>query len=163
MRKRLMLTLVAAIALAALPASAQNQSQIEAVKRGQSCPGCNLFQGDFSLLERGNINLSNARLRQSNLSLSTLNRARFDGADMRDVEAYGGVFNRARFNGANLTNASFVGTYLQGANFTGASLQDTNLSGADLSGATGLTQAQINRACGDENTRLPSGLRIRAC
>lgn len=163
MKTRLMVVVAAIMATTALPALAQNQSQIEAVKRGGSCAGCNLFQGDFSLMERSGINLSNARLRQANLSLTTLNRVRFDGADLRDVEAYGGVFSNARFSGANLSNGSFVGAFLQGADFRGATLQGTNFSGADLSSASGLTQAQLNRACGDENTRLPSGLRIQAC
>jgi hypothetical protein len=29
--------------------------------------------------------------------------------------------------------------------------------------ATGLTQAQLNAACGDATTRLPRGLRIKGC
>ena len=29
--------------------------------------------------------------------------------------------------------------------------------------AVGLTQGQLNQACGDQNTVLPSGLRIPAC
>ena len=42
---------VAVFATAAPPALAQNASQIASVKRGASCAGCNLFQGDFSGLE----------------------------------------------------------------------------------------------------------------
>jgi hypothetical protein len=34
----------------------------------------------------------------------------------------------------------------------------TLLDGADLSGATGLTQDQIDIACGSADTRLPVGL-----
>ena len=88
--------------------------------------------------------------------------ARF-GADLRDVEGYGGVFSSSSFAGANLTNASFVGAYLEGANFSGATLSGTNLSGAQLARATGLTQSQLNQACGDASTVLPGSLRIRAC
>jgi uncharacterized protein YjbI with pentapeptide repeats len=92
-----------------------------------------------------------------------MNRASFTGADMRDVEAYGGVFTGASFSRANLANASFVGTFLSGADFRGANLQGTNFSGAEMRGAVGLSQAQLDRACGDGATQLPRGLRIPAC
>ena len=94
------------------PALAQNAGQIARVRAGQSCPGCNLFQGDFSYLEARGLNLSGARLRQANLSLSVMHRTRFTNAELSDVDAYGAVFSRARFGGANLTNARFVGTFL---------------------------------------------------
>ena len=154
---------VAVLATAVGPALAQNAGQIAGVRRGASCPGCNLFQGDFSGLEARGLNLSGARLRQADLSLSVMNRTRVSNADLRDVEAYGGVFSGSNFSGADLTNASFVGAYLRGANFSGAKLVGTNLSGADLSRATGLTQVQLNRACGDASTLLPGNLRIPAC
>src|SRR5690606_19477688 len=149
--------------LTALPASAQNASQISQVRRGASCPGCNLFQGDFAGRERGGLTLSGARIRQADISLSVMNRTNFRRADLRDVEAYGAVLSSSNFVGADLTNASFVGPYLEGAAFAGARLDGANLSGAQLSRATGLTQGQLNQACGDENTVLPSGLRIPAC
>ena len=155
--------IAAALMAAATPVLAQNASQIASVRRGASCPGCNLFQGDFSGLEARGLNLSRSRLRQSDLSLSVMNRTRFTGADLRDVEAYGGVFSSSNFAGANLTNASFVGAYLEGANFSGATLSGLNLSGAQLSRATGLSQGQLNGACGDASTVLPRGLRIPAC
>ena len=85
------------------------------------------------------------------------------GADLRDVEAYGAVFSSASFAGADLSNASFVGVHLQGANLRGARLSGTNLSGAEMDAARGLSQAQLNQACGDASTRLPAGLRIPAC
>lgn len=163
MKPILILATVTAMALTALPASAQNAGQIARVRGGASCSGCNLFQGDFSGLEARGLNLSNSRLRQSDLSLSIMNRTRFTNADLRDVEAYGGVFSGSNFSGANLTNASFVGTYLEGANFSGATLTGTNFSGASLARATGLTQSRLKQACGDEATRLPGGLRIPRC
>lgn len=163
MKPVLVLTAAAALLASALPASAQNPGQIERVRGGASCPGCNLFQGDFAGLEVSGLNLSGARLRQADMSLSVMNRTRFSGADMRDLEAYGAVFSGANFSRADLTNASLVGTFLDGANFSGATLAGANLSGAQLSRSTGLTQAQLNRACGDEATRLPGSLRIPAC
>ena len=71
--------------------------------------------------------------------------------------------SRARFTGANLTNAAFVGAYLQGANLTGSDLTGTNFSGAQMDRAVGLTQGQLNKACGDQSTRLPKGLSLPSC
>ena len=39
----------------------------------------------------------------------------------------------------------------------------TQLYNTDLSKAVGLTQAQIDTACGDASTILPPGLRVPAC
>jgi uncharacterized protein YjbI with pentapeptide repeats len=92
-----------------------------------------------------------------------MNRTRFTGADLRDVNAYGTVFSSANFSGADLTNATFVGTYLDGSTFKGARMAGTNFSGAEMSRVTGLTQAQLNTACGDSSTRLPRGMSIPPC
>lgn len=160
---RLILILAAGFLAAAAPAAAQNAGQIARVQGGASCPGCNLFQADLGGLEARGLNFSGARLRQANLSLSVLNRASFANADLRDVDAYGAVFSSANFSGANLTNASFVGTFLEGANFSGATLSGTNFSGAQMARARGLTQSQLNQACGDASTILPGALHIPAC
>lgn len=163
MKPILTAALVLTAIAAALPASAQNAGQIARVRGGASCAGCNLFQGDFSGLQARGLNLSGARLRQADLSLAVMNRTRFSNGDLRDVEAYGGVFSGSSFAGANLTNASFVGAYLDGANFSGATLSGTNFAGASLERATGLSQARLNQACGDEATQLPAGLSIPPC
>lgn len=163
MKPILTAVLVLSVTAAALPAAAQNAGQIARVRSGSSCAGCNLFQGNFSALEARGLNLSGARLRQADLSLSVMNRTRFSNADLRDVEAYGGVFSSSSFAGADLTNASFVGAYLDGANFSGATLSGTNFAGASLERATGLTQGRLNQACGDEATQLPPGLSIPHC
>ncbi|MES2033127.1 MAG: pentapeptide repeat-containing protein [Pseudomonadota bacterium] len=160
--KRLVLAGLAA-ALLATPAMAQNRGQIAQVARGASCPGCNLFQAELTGRELGGINLSRSRLRQADLSLAVMNRASFAGADLRDVNAFGGVFGGASFAGADLTNATFVGAFLEGANFRGANLTGANFSGAEMGRASGLSQGQLDRACGDVATVLPRGLRIPAC
>lgn len=149
--------------IAATPVLAQNAGQIARARSGASCPGCNLFQADFANAELKGRNFAHARLRQADLSASVMNHTSFAGADLRDVNAYGGVFTGARFSGANLTNASFVGAYLEGASFSGAILSGTNFSGAEMGRATGLTQRQLNSACGDDTTQLPRGLSIPAC
>ena len=45
----------------------------------------------------------------------------------------------------------------------GATLAGANVSGAEMDRAVGLTQAQLNRACGDADTRLPRGLSVPRC
>jgi len=156
---------LAAVALLALPSAAwaQNPGQIARARAGASCPGCNLFQADFSNLELKGRSFAGARLRQSDLSLAVMNRTSFARSDLRDVNAYGGVFTGANFARADLTHASFVGSYLQGANLAGARLDGTNFSGAEMGHARGLTQAQLSHACGDGTTQLPRGLRLRPC
>lgn len=159
------IALVAALtALAvAAPASAQNAGQISAVRNGANCPRCNLFQADLSNLELKNKNLAGARLRQADFSTAVMNRTRFTGGDLRDVNAYGAVLTGASFARADLTNSTFVGAYLQGANFSGAKLSGANFSGAEMDRAIGLTQHQLDQACGDGSTYLPGNLRIPLC
>lgn len=151
------------LAAVALPAAAQNAGQIASAQRGASCPGCNLFQADLTGLEARSRNFSGARLRQSWLTAAVLNGANFTRADLRDADAYGGVFGGANFSGADLTNSSWVGTFLEGANFSGANLSGADFSGAQMRRARGLTQRQLNRACGDGTTELPGSLSIPSC
>jgi uncharacterized protein YjbI with pentapeptide repeats len=161
-----LLVLVAAIGAAVLsvmPADAQNAGQIGHARDGASCPRCNLFQADFSNLEMKGRDFAGARLRQADFSAAIMNRTSFAGGDLRDVNAFGAVLTGVNFAGANLTNATFVGAYLEGANFRGATLTGVNFSGAEMDHATGLTEAQLAGACGDETTRLPAGMRLRAC
>jgi uncharacterized protein YjbI with pentapeptide repeats len=73
------------------------------------------------------------------------------------------LFQSARVTGvdfsfSNLSRARLDGLDLQGANLTGSYLYLTQLGGANLSGVTGLTQAQVDIACGTAQTKLPAGL-----
>jgi uncharacterized protein YjbI with pentapeptide repeats len=92
-----------------------------------------------------------------------MNRTNFSGADLRDADGFGGVFSSSNFSGANMENSTWVGAFLEGSNFRGANLAGANFSGAELARASGLTQAQLNGACGDQATTLPAGLNIPAC
>ncbi len=154
--------LLSALAIAA-PAAAQNPVQIAHARGGASCSHCNLFQADFANLELKGRSFAGARLRQADLSAAVLNHTSFAGADLRDLNGYGAVFTGADFAGADMTNASMVGAYLQGANFRHARMQGVNLSGAEMDRAQGLTQAQLDHACGDASTTIPPGLRVAPC
>jgi uncharacterized protein YjbI with pentapeptide repeats len=155
--------LIAALSLAAFPAFAQNAAEVGRAQDGANCPRCNLFQADLSNKDLPGRDFAGARLRQADLSVSVFDHSRFEGDDLRDVNGYGGRFTDADFAGANMTNATFVGAYLEGANLRGAVLSGVNFSGAEMGRAVGLSQSQLNAACGDETTKLPAGLRIPAC
>ena len=145
------------------PALAQNAAQIGQVQNGANCPRCNLFQADFGNKVLKGRNLAGARIRQADMSLSVLNYSNMSHADLRDVNGYGALFTGVNFTGADMTNATFVGAYLQGADFRGAKLAGVNFSGAEMDKAVGLTQRQLNAACGDEKTTLPARLHLPAC
>lgn len=157
------LLLAAAMTLLATPAMAQNADQIASVRGGANCAGCNLFQADLSGAEIKGRNFSRARLRQSDMTLAIMGGTRFASADLRDVNGFGGVFSSADFSGADMTNSSWVGASFGGANLSGAKLAGANLSGAEMAGVRGLTQAQLNGACGDAATELPGGLGVSVC
>jgi uncharacterized protein YjbI with pentapeptide repeats len=154
--------LIATLALAS-PALAQNATQIARARGGASCPGCNLFQADFANLELKGKSFARARLRQADFGAAVMNYTSFVGADLRDLNAYAAGFLAANFAKADLTHANFVGAFLQGANFSGARMAGTNFSGAEMDRARGLTQRQLDEACGDSSTRLPAGMHLQAC
>ena len=151
------------IGLFAAPALAQDASQIAAVQAGQSCQNCNLFQADLSYREGQKMNLSCARLRQSNFSLATYDDMNLSGANLSVSNLFGARFNRTNFSNADLQNASAVGTFFGSSTLTGANLAGANLSGADMKLVRGLTQAQLNRACGDDSTQLPRDMSLPSC
>lgn len=144
-----------------------NQAERDAiaarVRGGAACANCDLFQIDLSYQAIVGRDFSGARLRQSELQVVTADRADFHGANMSLANLFGGRFSHANFSDVNLAGATLVGGYYGGARFGGAVLTRANLSGSDLSLASGLTQAQLNTACGDATTALPSGLTVPAC
>jgi uncharacterized protein YjbI with pentapeptide repeats len=74
-------------------------------------------------------------------------------ADLKEINLIG-----ANLRGAYLIAADLRGKDLSGTDFIGADFRDTDLRGADLTHSIFLTQAQINVAKGDINTKLPKSL-----
>lgn len=72
-------------------------------------------------------------------------------------------FSGASFRNADLSGSDFDRARLAYADFTGATLAYTHFKGADLSRAKGLTQQQLDSACGDADTKLPQGLSVKSC
>ena len=91
--------------------------------------------------------LQGRRLRYANAV-----RAFLVNADLRNTD----------LRGANLEDADLRGAKLEGADLAGVNLLRVNLTGADLRNVKGLTQAQLEGACGD-GTQLPPNLTIKSC
>jgi uncharacterized protein YjbI with pentapeptide repeats len=80
-------------------------------------------------------------------------RLNFIGSDLRKINLIG-----ADLRGAFLIATDIRGVDLSGADLIGADLRDCDIRGANLTNSIFITQAQINAAKGDTNTRLPISL-----
>ncbi len=150
--------------IGAAPALAQNQSQIDGVLNGaKSCAGCNLFQAPFAYIDLRDANFSGARLIQASFTVTILTRANLYGANLSHADMFGTVLTNANLGNTNLTRTNLAGSWLLGANLGGADLSETVFSGARMETTYGLTQSQLNHACGDADTQLPPGLTIPRC
>ena len=92
-----------------------------------------------------------------------LHDADFDGADATLMCMSFANFTNASVRGTELSGANLAGAKLDGADLTGAKTSITSFLGTDLRHVKGLTQAQLNVACGDSKTLLPSGFKIHTC
>lgn len=136
--------------------------------KGANLSGAQLQKADLRGLKFQGVNLYLAQLDEANLigaqlQGAELNNVQLEGANMTEAQLQQATFLRAKLKGANLSkaqlqNADLRDSELQGVILTKAQLQMAQLQGADLEGAIGLTQIQINQACVDSVTRLPSGL-----
>ena len=129
------------------------------VLRGANLAGARLADADMNGTDLQRANLSGA-----DLTHASVDRARLSGADLSRAKL-------VQLNGyrSNMTGAILVGADLARANFSKASLQGTRMlqartfrtrfEGVDLGPVVGLTQSQLDMACGDATTRLPAGLK----
>jgi len=150
-----LLSLFCLLGLAALtPAVAGTASKADprAVSRIEGgivdCPGCQL-QG--------------ANLVNTCVKAKDLHGANFDGANASLMCMSFANFKGASFRRTNLDAANLSSARLDGADLTGASTRITSFLGTDLSGVKGLTQAQLDAACGDAKTKVPPGLKVHVC
>lgn len=75
------------------------------------------------------------------------------GANLKDANLIG-----ANLRGAYLIAANLSGADMRKADLIGADFRDADLSGADLTDSIFLTQAQLNAAKGDINTKITARL-----
>lgn len=91
------------------------------------------------------------RVIKKNRSLMKIGR----GTDLIGAKLKGANLRGANLRGAFLISADLRGADLRSADFIGADLRDADLRGANLQGSIFLTEAQLNSAVGDTNTKLP--------
>ncbi len=123
----------------------------------------NLRRADLARCEVQWANLREADLEGANLAGADLFQSSLAGARLRGARLGGAGLMSADLLGADLAGADLKGADLKGARLGGADLRGADLRGADLTGAVGLTQDQLDQACGDGNTKLPPGLTIKPC
>jgi uncharacterized protein YjbI with pentapeptide repeats len=131
------------------PASGADTAAVARIHGGiVDCVGCDLSGAD----------LSNTCVKQRDLR-----NANFDGANATLMCMSFANFTDASFRGTELSGANLAGAKLDGADFTGARTSITSFLGTDLRHVKGLTQAQLDVACGDGKTLLPPDLKIHIC
>ncbi|HEY4124474.1 MAG TPA: pentapeptide repeat-containing protein [Rhizomicrobium sp.] len=121
-------------------------ASIEAGKR--DCVACDLRHADLTNQCVKTGNLTGAKFDDAKLVLMCMSYANFSNASFRNAD----------LAGANLAHAD-----LNGADFSGANLSITSFKGADLRTTKGLTQAQLNQACSDKDTKPPKGMTPKIC
>ncbi|HEY1614834.1 MAG TPA: pentapeptide repeat-containing protein [Rhizomicrobium sp.] len=146
------LALAAGLLLApavALAGPATDPAAVASIRAGHhDCPHCQLAHAD----------LTNTCVKHGNLE-----GADFDGAKLKLMCMSFGDFRHASFRGTDLSGANLAHAILDDADLSGARLNITSFKGTDLTHAKGLTQSQLDLACGDKDTRLPASLHVRTC
>jgi len=162
----------------------ESQNELLVFKGGQDSrisadlSGAELPQVDFSGVNLSHANLSGAnlekaildkanmrtsRLIRANLISASLREANFEGSDFNSATLQAADFSRSDLRNADFTNANLTKALLSATNLDNAEFKRAILNGADLSAAKGLTSEQLDVACGDSETKLPSGLSIPQC
>ena len=125
---------------------------------------------NFSRIEGYRTVFTGVSAKDASFASAELQRADFTGADLTGADFQKSELGRANFQDATITGTSFAfanlaRAELQGAkyegpiDFTGAFTFITRFDGLDLSQAKGLTQSQVDEACGTAETKLPEGLK----
>lgn len=141
--------------------------------------GARLRDADLTGIHLTRAKLAGADFSGSNMAGAVLTNADLRGAKLIDTRLDAVRVHGADFTGANIQRANFrLLEYVKGLTFAGADARGTifrhaflggvdfagaDLRGADFTRATGLTNAQLARACGDDTTILPPGLSIPRC
>jgi uncharacterized protein YjbI with pentapeptide repeats len=126
-----------------------NAAAVASIRTGHhDCPHCDLAGADLTNQCVKNGDLEGANFDGANLTLMCMSYADFKGAT---------------FRGTNLSAANLAHANLDGADLTNANLTITSFKGTDLTRTKGLTQHQLDTACGDDATKPPAGLKVKTC
>ncbi len=153
--------LFACIALAAGPALAVSPS--DSVAKAPHYDAAAVAKIHGGIVDCVGCNLQGADLSNTCVKEHDLHSANFDGANALLMCMSFANFTNASFRGTELSGANLAGAKMDGADLTGAKTSITSFLGTDLTHVKGLTQAQLNVACSDKDTKLPAGLKIHIC
>jgi uncharacterized protein YjbI with pentapeptide repeats len=142
-----------------------------------------LMEANLAGAKMVNANLERARLKEADLQAANfeaanlagailtkaeLPRTNFTEANLTDTDLSKAEFGRSMFDGADLTGANLSYANIARAHFVDVQMARVNLNGAytllahfegtDLSETVGMTQEQLDIACGDGETKLPADL-----
>jgi uncharacterized protein YjbI with pentapeptide repeats len=185
--RRVLLALLGSVLLAS-PGQAFNDDDLKLLNQNNACYQCDLRDVVLSRRILHIVRLGNSDMTGAQLDRIEAYEADFSGANLTDADFSGArmtfsIFVRTNLTRANLGDAILNVTDMRQANLAGANLSRANLGSADLRGvdltgaflygtilyrtklidAKGLTQEQLDTACGNETTRLPPGLVVRPC
>ena len=104
------------------------------------------------------VNLAGLELPFVDLNQFYLYKSDLSGCRLDDANFYQADLTDARCTGARVKDACLCGADFSGADMGSAVLDGARLYGTNLSGCGNLTQEQIEKALGDDDTRLPPGL-----
>lgn len=129
------------------------------VARGEYLYGVDLSGDNFRRYQYlQEANLENAAMPNSFLRYVDFSGAILSGSLLDNADLTGSSLVNAKLNSAKLRDA-----ILQKSNLSSARIRQADFSGADLRQSEGLSQSQLDEACGDNDTLLPGGLSIPPC
>ncbi|CAN7208978.1 pentapeptide repeat-containing protein [Rhizobium sp. LjRoot254] len=118
------------------------------------------YRTDFTGIGADDANFESAELQRSNFKDAKLSNVNFTKAELGRSQFDGAEVGGSHFSLTNLARADFRGAHFSGpVDFDRAFFYLTRIEGVDFSAATGLSQWQLDMACGDDKTVLPSGLK----
>ena len=134
----------------------------------QAGPGLKADPQAVARLEGGIVDCPSCQLQGANLfntcvKAKNLRGANFEGANATLMCMSFADFRGANFRGTILDAANMASAKLDGADMTGARTRITSFLGTDLTRVKGLTQSQLDAACGDAKTKVPAGMKVHFC
>jgi uncharacterized protein YjbI with pentapeptide repeats len=138
-------------------------SLADAKARGAKFDRILAYRTNFSGIDARGATFASAEIQRSNFTNAVLADVDFTKAELGRADFSGADITGTRFALANLARADFSKAKFAGPiDFAGSFFFLTRIEGLDLSAATGLQQWQIDMACGDGDTKLPSDLSVGA-
>ncbi|MDO1581597.1 pentapeptide repeat-containing protein [Rhizobium oryzicola] len=142
----------------------EKATTIRAYIAGASMVGANFnkvegYRSDFTEAKADKATFVAAELQRVSFVGASLVGADFSKAELGRADFRKSIMGNTSFRLANLSRADLRDIRIQGSiDLSGAVMFRTRIDGMDLKQVKGLSQTQVDLACGDKNTVLPPGL-----